>query len=83
MSTPPDAPDSGSLPRASRLGLWLFVIYLAFYGGFVWLAAFHGPLLKWRPFDGVNLATIYGFLLIIVPLVLSLIYLRWAPKAQD
>ena len=75
--TPPDH------PKASRLGIWLFLAYLAIYAGFVWLAAFSGSRLAARPLGGVNLAIIYGFGLIITPLLLALVYLKWAGKAKD
>lgn len=77
-ATPP--PDH---PKANKLGLWLFLVYLAIYGGFVWVAAFSGPTLAGKPFGGVNLAIVWGFGLIIVPLVLALAYLKWAGKAED
>ena len=71
------------LPKASPLGIWLFLAYLAVYAGFVWISAFSGTRLAARPFGGVNLAIIYGFILIVVPLILALAYLKWAKKAED
>jgi uncharacterized membrane protein (DUF485 family) len=76
--------------RNTRLGLVMFAIYLAFYGGFVFLAAFSPETLAKLPFAGVNLAIWYGFGLIAAALVLALIY-GWAcrgdeaatPTAQD
>lgn len=60
--------------RNSRIGLVLFVVYLALYGGFVLLNAFRPDLMEWTPVGGLNLAVLYGFGLIIGALVLSLIY---------
>jgi len=60
--------------RNARYGLILFIIYLLFYGGFVLLNAFAPWTMEWKPFAGINLAIIYGFCLIVVALVLSLIY---------
>lgn len=79
----PQPQQMPSAPRASRLGLWLFAAYLVIYAGFVWLAAFSGTTLAKRPFGGVNAAIIYGFVLIVSPLLLALVYLRWARKAED
>ena len=79
----PTPPNPHAPPKASRLGLWLFAAYLAIYAGFVWLAAFSGTTLAKRPFGGVNAAIIYGFVLIVTPLLLALAYLRWARKAED
>jgi uncharacterized membrane protein (DUF485 family) len=80
---PPDAPPPPNRPKASPLGIVLFLAYLAIYAGFVWIAAFNGTVLSSRPFGGVNLAIIYGAILIVVPLILALVYLTWAGKAED
>ena len=71
------------LPKASGLGLILFAVYLVFYGAFVAVAAFHGEWLARTPWQGVNTAIHWGFLLIVVPLALALVYLRFAGKAED
>lgn len=79
-SNPPPTPER---PKASRLGIWLFFAYLAVYAGFVWIAAFNGAILSSQPFGGLNLAIFYGFGLIIIPLILALVYVKWAGKAED
>ena len=81
MAQPPVPPPDH--PKANRLGIWLFLAYLAVYAGFVWISAFSGSVLGQRPFGGVNLAIIYGFGLIVIPLILALVYLKWAGKAED
>ncbi|MGD9634682.1 MAG: DUF485 domain-containing protein [Pirellulales bacterium] len=60
--------------RNTRWGLVLFVVYLAFYSGFVLLAAFSPDSLAQLPLAGVNLAIWYGFALIVVALVLAFFY---------
>lgn len=60
--------------RNTRLGLWLFAVYLVFYGGFVALAAFSPATMRRTPTAGVNLAIWYGFGLIAAALALALIY---------
>ncbi len=60
--------------RNARLGLWLFFIYLLFYGGFVLISAFATRWLEWTPLAGLNLAVLSGFGLIILALILALIY---------
>jgi uncharacterized membrane protein (DUF485 family) len=67
--------------RNTRLGLALFAVYLAFYGGFVLLAAFAPDSLAALPLAGVNLAIWYGFALIVVALVLALVY-GWACRTD-
>lgn len=68
------------LPPASRSGLWLFFAYLAVYAAFVAVSAFAGTWLARVPFGGVNLAVWWGFMLIVLPLILALVYLRTARK---
>lgn len=59
----------------ARAGLLLFFVYLAFYGGFVGLAAF-APQSMGRPIvGGVNLATSYGLALIVGALVIAALYM--------
>jgi uncharacterized membrane protein (DUF485 family) len=67
------ADDHGS-ERRSRIGLVLFAVYLLLYGGFVLLNAFAPEQMDRTPLLGVNLAVLYGFLLIIVAFVLALLY---------
>ena len=60
--------------RNSRIGVVLFLVYLALYAGFVLLAAFSPKTMQRTPYAGVNLAISYGFALIIAALVLALLY---------
>lgn len=62
------------MSRNARVGLWLFGVYLLFYAGFVGLNAFSPQSMRATPIAGLNLAMIYGFALIVVALVLSLVY---------
>ena len=56
--------------RNARLGLKLFAVYLALYGGFVLLNAFSAETMESTPFAGVNVAILYGFGLIIAAIVM-------------
>jgi uncharacterized membrane protein (DUF485 family) len=59
----------------ARAGLVLFFIYLAFYAGFMGLAAF-APQAMGRPmWGGVNLAITYGLALIFGALVIAALYM--------
>jgi uncharacterized membrane protein (DUF485 family) len=58
----------------TRLGLWLFAMYLALYAGFVVIAAFRTQWMESRPLGGLNLSVIYGFGLILVAMLLALVY---------
>ena len=60
--------------RHARYGMWLFLVYLVFYAGFVLLNAFRPEVMDEVPAAGVNLAIWYGFALIVAALVLALLY---------
>ena len=68
------AHDAHVSPNA-RLGLVLFLVYLALYLGFMGIAAFKYELFTSTPFGGVNLAVLYGMALIAAALVLALLYM--------
>jgi len=61
--------------QSARHGLWLCVIYIILYGGFIALATFRHDLLARTPLDGMNVAILYGFGLIAAALLLALIYM--------
>ncbi|MDA1016730.1 MAG: DUF485 domain-containing protein [Planctomycetota bacterium] len=60
--------------RNARIGIWLFGVYLLLYGGFVLVNTFSPHTMEITPIEGVNLAILSGFGLIIAALVLALIY---------
>lgn len=64
----------GAAP-VSRLGLALFFVYVALYGGFIGLVLAGSDLLTWRPVAGVNLAVAYGLGLIAAACLLALVYM--------
>lgn len=61
----------------ARFGLILFTIYLVVYGGFVFLTAFAADTMAHpiAAFGGVNLAIVYGMVLIIAAFVLAMVYM--------
>ncbi len=60
--------------RNARIGLRLFAVYLFFYTGFVLLNAFSPDTMRATPIEGVNLAILSGFGLIIAAFVLAILY---------
>ena len=58
----------------SRLGMKFFLLYLLLYGGFVVLSTFWPDAMEMMPLEGINLAIVYGFALIVSAFVLALIY---------
>lgn len=74
--------DAAVVMHNTRIGLILFGVYVAFYGGFMALSAFRPELMS-RPFaGGANLAVVYGFALIAAALVLALLYMRICRKSK-
>jgi len=75
-SSAPAHDDHPEISAANaRAGLVLFFIYLAFYAGFMGLAAF-APEAMGRPaLAGVNLAITYGMGLIIGAFVIAALYM--------
>jgi uncharacterized membrane protein (DUF485 family) len=59
----------------ARAGLVLFFVYLAFYAGFMGLAAFAPQIMGTPVLAGVNLAITYGMGLIAGALVIAAIYM--------
>lgn len=69
-----DAPrGADTAVPTSRMGLLLFWIYVALYGGFMGLVLVRPDLLALRPFGGVNLAILAGLGLIAAAFVLALV----------
>ena len=67
--------QSDAWAHNSRIGLILFVIYLAIYGAFIALSAFRRDVMASDSLGGVNLAIVYGFGLILGAFLLALLYM--------
>ncbi len=65
----------------ARLGIWMFLPYALFYAGFVAINLIN-PLLMEATILGLNLATVYGFALIIIALIEALVY-DWLCRRQE
>jgi len=61
-------------PYKAKVGVWMFLLYSLFYVGFVAINLFNPLLMEQIIFFGLNLATVYGFFLIVGALILALIY---------
>lgn len=68
------AESRATIARNSRYGLWLFGVYLLFYGVYVLITAFAPELMRRTPVAGLNIAILSGFGLIGVAVLLALIY---------
>lgn len=58
----------------TRLGIWLFLVYLIVYSGFVAINVISPALMAKVVFMGLNLAVAYGLALIVFALILALVY---------
>jgi len=78
------AHDALHAPRNARNGLILFAIYVVLYGSFVGLNTFTPQLMSKPVFLGVNLAIVFGMVLILAAFVLAMIYaytcVRFVPQ---
>ncbi len=61
-------------PYKSRLGIWMFIAYALFYASFVAINLIKPALMGEIVLAGLNLATVYGFALIVVALLEALVY---------
>ena len=61
-------------PYKMRLGVWMCLAYALFYASFVALNLISPLTMGTVVFLGLNLATVYGFALIIVALIEALVY---------
>jgi uncharacterized membrane protein (DUF485 family) len=65
-----------TIAKNARNAIYLFFVYVAFYGTFMLLSALEPEVMAMRPFGGLNLALIFGMFLIVLALVLALVYMR-------
>ena len=70
-----------SITRNARYALWLFTVYVIFYGGFVALCTFR-PDLMGADLAGVNLAIVYGLGLIVLAFLLALLYMAMCRQGR-
>jgi uncharacterized membrane protein (DUF485 family) len=75
--------DAAVVAHNTRMGVILFVVYVAFYGGFMALSAFWPEAMSVSALGGANLAVVYGFALIAAALALALLYMRLCRKSKE
>lgn len=69
--------------KKARLGVWFFLIYLIFYGGFVAIGVLNYELLSRQVGGGLNLAVLYGVGLIVFAVLLGILYNSLCSKYED
>ncbi|MHB9134132.1 MAG: DUF485 domain-containing protein [Armatimonadota bacterium] len=66
----------------TRLGVWMFICYSLFYASFVALNLSMPQLMEEIIVFGLNVATVFGFALIIVALIQAIIYSALCTKQE-
>ncbi len=69
-------------PYKMRLGIWMFVFYSIFYASFVAINLLNPLAMAAIVVAGLNLATVYGFALIVVALLEALVY-DWMCRRKE
>lgn len=71
-----------TIAKNAKNAIYLFAVYVAFYGLFMYLSAFQPDIMAKAPFGGLNLALVYGMFLIVLALILALVYMRLCRPAK-
>jgi Predicted membrane protein len=63
-----------SIPKKTRLGIFMFLFYMVVYAGFVFIGMMFPRAMGAEVIGGQNLAAVYGFGLILLAVLMGLIY---------
>ncbi len=72
-----------SIPKKTRLGVILFLVYLIIYAGFVIIGTIYPKTLGMEAIFGLNLAFVYGMGLILLAAVMGLVYNFFCTRFED
>ncbi len=67
--------------KKSRLGIIMFVIYAIVYAAFIYINVYHNQLMS-VTVGGLNVAIVYGFVLILLAFLLAWIYSQYCTKLE-
>jgi len=67
----------------TKLGLYLFVIYVLVYIGFIAINVASPQTMETKIFAGQNLAVVYGFGLIVLAFIMGIIYDYLCSRKED
>lgn len=67
----------------AKLGVYMFLVYVVIYAGFILINVLTPKLMGVIIFAGLNLAIIYGFGLIVLAIVMGLVYNYFCTKKED
>ncbi len=66
----------------SKLGLIMFLIYTVIYAGFIIINVYN-PKLMAIEIGSINLAIVYGFVLIVFALILAVVYNHYCTRLEE
>lgn len=72
-----------SIPRKTKLGVILFLVYLFIYAGFVYIGAVYPKLMGTTILGSQNLAFVYGMGLIVLAVLMGLVYNYFCTKFEN
>ena len=67
----------------ARLGVYMFIIYVIVYAGFIVINLASPKSMATPLFSGLNLAVVYGFGLILLAIVMGLIYNHMCTRKEN
>jgi len=67
----------------AKLGVYLFIIYVIIYAGFIVINVASPKTMSTIIFWGQNLAVVYGLGLIVLAVIMGLIYNHFCTKKED
>ena len=79
----PEIGEDAAAAYKTRVGVILFLIYGLVYAGFAAINTLSPKLMGNVVFAGLNLATVYGFGLILLAIVMGLIYNSMCTRAEN
>jgi len=75
--------EDKAIAYKTKFGLYLFLIYVLVYIGFIWINVASPKTMAMTVFAGQNLAVLYGFGLIALAFVMGIIYDYLCSKKED
>ncbi len=75
--------QDNSIPMKQSLGIKLFLVYLLFYLGFIFIGLLAPDSMGINMIFGLNLAYIYGMGLIVLAIGMGLVYNHFCTKYED
>jgi uncharacterized membrane protein (DUF485 family) len=77
-----DWKEDNSSPLKELFGKWFFILYLICYAGFI-LINVVSPKLMSTDMGSLNVAIFYGFMLIIIAMILAIAYNHFCTRAEE